>query len=171
MRFSPDSRSEICRALRAEGIHSLHVPRQAHQTPFATHGGDTAQQELPKFHHVLDQSEHRLHRAFAQCILLAPASGLQAMAHGRQRRWPTLQWRRLGKAFKQPAMMGFAAERDQRLDLGLGTGVDVVFTGIPGIVPRSLIGLGFPPRIESGIPANPRATPRQTKTACIAASR
>ena len=113
------STSEIGRASRAEGIHSLQVPRQTHQTPFAARAGHSAQQELPEFHDLLDQPEHRFDRAFAQRIQLAPASRLQAMPHGRQRRRLIGQRRRLGEAFEQRAMMGFAAERDQGLDLGL----------------------------------------------------
>src|ERR1019366_5822156 len=73
------SASEICRASRAEGVHSLQVPRQTHQTPFAPCASQSAQQELPEFHDVLDQSEDRLNRAFAQRIQLAPASRLQPM--------------------------------------------------------------------------------------------
>src|SRR5450432_158535 len=133
MRSSLVSTSEFTRASRAEGVHSLHVPRQTLQTPFAARTADSAQQELPEFHDVLDQPEHRFDRALAQCIQLAPASGLQAMAHGRQRRRLLWQWRRLYEAIERRGMVGFAAERDQRLDLGLGTGVDVVLAGIPGI--------------------------------------
>src|SRR5260370_21583141 len=127
------SASEICRASRAEGVHSLQVPRQAHQTPFAPRAGQSAQQELPEFHDLLDQSEDRLNRAFAQRIQLAPASRLQPMPHGRQRRRLTVQWRRLCEAFEQAAVMNFAADRDQWLGLGLGTGVDVILAGIAGI--------------------------------------
>src|ERR1700686_1224140 len=133
MWFSLVSARESCRASRAEGIHSLHVPRQTDQTPFTPRAVHSAQQKLPEFHDLLDQSEHRLDRAFAQRIQLTPASGLQAMAHGRQRRRLTWQWRRLGEAIERRAMMGFAAERDQGLDLGLRTGVDVVLAGIAGI--------------------------------------
>src|SRR5450432_4628441 len=120
------SMSECCRALSVEDVHSLQVPRQTDQTPFAPRAGDSAQRELPKFHDVLDQSEHWLDRAFAQRIQLAPALRLQPMPHGRQRRRLTWQRCRLGKAIEQRAVMGFAAERDQGLDLDLRTGVDVV---------------------------------------------
>src|SRR5882757_704916 len=127
------SATESFRLSLAEDVHSLQVPRQAHQTPFAPRAGQSAQQELPEFHDLLDQSEDRLHRAFAQRIQLAPATRLQPMPHGRQRRRLTVQWRRLREAIEQRAMMRFAAERDQGLDLGLGTGVDVVLAGIAGI--------------------------------------
>ena len=123
--------SGIARASSAEGIHSLQVPGQTHQAPFAAGARQSAQQELAEFHDVLDQTEHRLDRAFAQCVQLAPASGLQAMPHGRQRRRLTWQRRRLGEAIERRAMMGFATKRDQGLDLGLGTGVDIVLAGIP----------------------------------------
>ena len=53
MRSSMVSPSDICCALRAEGVHSLQVPRQARQTPFAPRAGQSAQQELPEFHDVV----------------------------------------------------------------------------------------------------------------------
>src|ERR1700693_3769843 len=102
------SARESWRASRGEGVYSLHVPRQTHQTPFTARAVHSAQQELPEFHDVLDQSEHRLDRAFAQRIQLAPASRLQPMPHGRQRRRLTVQWRRLGEAIERRTMMGFA---------------------------------------------------------------
>src|SRR6202158_1918604 len=111
MWFSLVSARESCRALRAEGVHSLQVPRQTDQAPFTAHAVHSAQQELPEFHDVLDQSEHRLDRAFAQRIQLAPASGLQAMAHGRQRRRLTLQWGRLREVVERRAMSGFRGVR------------------------------------------------------------
>src|ERR1700674_3523381 len=95
------SARESCRASRAEGVHSLHVPRQTDQTPFTPRAVHSAQQKLPEFHDLLDQSEHRLDRAFAQRIQLAPASGLQAMAHGRQRQRLALAWGRVGGAIER----------------------------------------------------------------------
>src|SRR5258706_8422133 len=105
--------SEFGRASRAQGIHSLQIPCQTHQTRFAARVGQYAQQELPEFHHVLDQSKYQLDRAFAQRIQLAPAARFYPMPHGFHRRWLGGQWRRLGKASERRAMMSFATERDQ----------------------------------------------------------
>ena len=116
-----------------EGVHALHIPRRQTKLHSPRTAGNTAERESPESRRAFDQSEHRLDRAFAQRVPLAPASGLQAMAHGRRRRRLTWRWRRLGEAIEGRAVMGFAAERDQRLDLGSRAGVDVVLAGIPGI--------------------------------------
>ena len=54
-----------------KGIHSLQIPSQTHQTPFATGASDSAQRELPEFHDPFDQSEYRLDGGLAQGIQLA----------------------------------------------------------------------------------------------------
>ena len=71
MRSYLDFVNEFSRTSRAKGVHSLQVPRQTHQTPFAPGADYSAQEELPEFHDMLDQAGHRLDRALAQCVQLA----------------------------------------------------------------------------------------------------
>ena len=130
MRSDVTSANEFFRASRAKSVHSLQVPRQTDQTPFAAGARHSAQRELAEFHHVLDQAEHRLDGALAQCVQLATASRFQPMAHSLQCSRLALKRRWLGPAFKQRWMMLLSAQRDQRLHLGLRTGVDIVLAGI-----------------------------------------
>ncbi len=118
---------------RGKSIHSLQIPSQTHQIPFATGSSHSAQRELPEFHDPFDQTEYRLDGGLAQGVQLATSSRLQAMAH-------RLQWRRLSsqrprfvKALAQRRMMSFSAQRDQWPNLCLHAGVDVVLAGISGI--------------------------------------
>jgi hypothetical protein len=59
MQSSRVSASEITGASSAEGVHSLQVPRQTDQTPFTACAVQSAQQELPEFHDVLDHVSDR----------------------------------------------------------------------------------------------------------------
>ena len=69
-----------------KGVHSLQIPGQTHQTPFAASAACSTQRELPEFHDSLDQPEHWLDGALAQGVQLATSSRLQAMPHRFQRR-------------------------------------------------------------------------------------
>src|SRR5271157_6042872 len=113
MRSGVISATEISPASRAEGIHSLEVPRQTDQSPFALCARRSTQQELPELHDLLDQSKHRLDATLAQGVELATAARLQPMAHGLQRGRLAAQRRRLRKAFEQRGMVLLSAQGDQ----------------------------------------------------------
>src|SRR5206468_12281890 len=89
-------------------VHALEIPCNGDQVPFMSNMFESANQELAELHHVLDDAEHWFDCLFAQGIVSAAASSLQAMRHGRKRigivdpRW------RFGEALIYRLMVLFA---------------------------------------------------------------
>ena len=70
---------------QAQYGHALDIPGQTNQIPLPRDLLQTAQGELAKPHHRLDDPEDWLNRLFAQGISSAPCHRSQAMRHGLNR--------------------------------------------------------------------------------------
>ncbi|CAM4302897.1 hypothetical protein VRRI112168_19745 [Vreelandella rituensis] len=84
------------------------VPGHGRQPPFAADLVETAQRDLPKSHHVLDDAKDRFHRVLAQRIQRASRPGLQTMRPVREVTLPLTGFHKEGFIYLDNAGQGIA---------------------------------------------------------------
>ncbi len=72
--------------LQTQYGHTLQIPGQADEVPFALGSSQAAHRELTKAHDRLDDAEYRFDGLFAQGIEFSTGNRLQAMGHPLYRR-------------------------------------------------------------------------------------
>src|SRR6266705_6687066 len=120
-------------------MEALEIEGQTDQTPLASHRLDTAQGELAKAQHLLDDAEHRFNRAFACAIDGFAQRRPELVGHldlgTRVLGWGIEEW---GEPLLPTGMMGITASRDVWLDAPLLTRRQGRGAKIPGIQCRRL---------------------------------
>ena len=130
--------SSAAGAIGAQHGHAFHVPRKANQRPLAAYLFQSAQRELPKAHHGLDDPEDRFDRLHSQGVRGTPGPDLQFMRHGLHWRGSRRQRRWFAVARAPARMVLISGDRDQRLNVDIVIRLDVLLAAITSVGDHAL---------------------------------
>ena len=125
--LAPSLRAAVGTLLsQGQGVQTLQVEGQTHQTPFASGGPQATQRALAKAQDVFDHAQHRFDWTLSQAVDRTANLGLEFVGHLDLRTGIRWRWRGLLRTIRLPTgMMGDTPGGDVRRNVPRFHGCDI----------------------------------------------